>query len=155
VGKDEVERKDAGVDKIVISGIKGYDGEYEFDASYFTNRELHRIKQMSGVRAGEILAAFAAGDNDLVVAVAAIALERNGKAVHEAALWDAKVGSIEVQLGAADEEEDALPPAPAPEDSGSESAKPASSGLTSNDGSETPANGQSRTGIQASELSAA
>jgi hypothetical protein len=137
--------------KIVITGIgRLYDGSYDFDGSYFTNKELHTIKRMAGIRAGEMDAAFAAGDNDLVVAIAAIALERNGKDFHEDALWNAKVGCIEAIM---DAEEDADPPTPGPEESLSDE-KP-SSGPPSPDDSDLPENGQSRTGLQPSELSAA
>ena len=94
------------MDQIVITGIAGYNGEYDLDASYFTNKELHTIKKLAGVRAGEIQAAFAAGDNDLIVALAAIALERNGKAVHEQVLWDAKVGCIMLVGESVEEEEE-------------------------------------------------
>jgi hypothetical protein len=140
---------------IKITGIgRAYDGEYPFDGTYFTNKELHTIKRMSGVRAGEIPAALEAGDNDLVVALTMIALERNGKVVHEDVLWNAKVGCIEAMLGEAeDEADDADPPTPGLDESSSE--KKPSSGLSSDDGSASPENGQSRTGLQPSELSAA
>ena len=98
---------------IKITGIgRAYDGEYPFDGTYFTNRELHTIKRMSGVRAGEIPAALEAGDNDLVVALTMIALERNGKVVNEDVLWNANVGCIEAMLGEGevDEADDADPP---------------------------------------------
>jgi hypothetical protein len=141
------------VDKIVISGISGYDGEYDLDATYFTNKELHTIKRLAGVRAGEIGAAFAAGDNDLLIALTVIALERAGKAVFEDALWNAKVGCIEMVADTPVEEADADPPATGSGGNVSESS--ASSGPTSNDGSAPQENGQSRTGLQSSELSAA
>jgi hypothetical protein len=141
---------------IKVTGIgRAYDGEYEFDGTYFTNKELHTIKRMSGVRAGEIPAALEAGDNDLVVALTVIALERNGKVVNEDALWNAKVGCIEAMLGEADADEadDADPPTLGLDESSSE--KKPSSGPSSEDGSASQANVQSRTGLQPSELSAA
>jgi hypothetical protein len=143
------------MDKIVITGIgRAYDGEYDFDPSYFTNKELHTIKRMTGVRAGEIQAAFGAGDNDMIVAFAAIALERAGKSVYEETLWNAKVGCIELVSGTPQQEEgdDADPPTPALEEKLT-GEKP-SSGLASSDDSARQENGQSRTGIQPSELSA-
>lgn len=139
------------MDKIVITGIAGYDGEYPFDASYFTNGELHTIKRMAGVRAGEIQASFEAGDNDLVVAIAAIALERNGKVLHEQALWNAKAGCIEVVPA----EDDARPPESQPANDESAGERKPSSGQPLSDGSVPPENGQSRTGLRPSELSAA
>ena len=45
----------------------------------FTNRELHLIKQIAGVRAGELFDAMEVGDNDLVVALAHIAVKRAGR----------------------------------------------------------------------------
>ncbi len=98
------------MDKIIIADVDfNYDGEWEIDVSYFTNRELHLIKRLTGVRAAELEAAFAAGDNDLVVAMAAIALQRNGKPLHEDVLWDARAGTITFVGG-----DDADPPAEAP-----------------------------------------
>lgn len=139
------------MDKIVITGIAGYDGEYPFDATYFTNKELHTIKRIAGVRAGEIQAAFVAGDNDLIVAFAVLALERNGKALHEEVLWNAHVGCIEAQLG--EREDDAADP-PALGSEESENENKLSSGPTLSDVSALPENGLSRTGLLASELSA-
>ena len=138
---------------ITVTGIPGYDGEYPLDLSYFTNKDLHTIKRIAGVRAGEIQAAVDADDNDLAVAFTVIALERNGKAVHEQVLWDAKVGCIAIDHKTAEAEADAVPPAPGSD--GSVSEKNASSGPPSSDGSDPQENGQSRTGLQASELSAA
>jgi hypothetical protein len=139
---------------IKITGIgRAYDGEYDFDGTYFTNKELHTIKRMSGIRAGEIPAALEAGDNDLVVALTVIALERNGKTVHEDALWNAKVGCIEAILGDGEQADDEDPPTLGLDES-SNDEKP-SSGLSSEDGSASPENGQSRIGLQPSELSAA
>lgn len=139
------------MESIVIKGIAGYDGEYPFDASYFTNKELHTIKTHSGVRAGEIQQAFAAGDNDLIVAFAAIALERNGKVVHADVLWNAKVGAIELVLG--EDEVDADPPTLGLDESSSE-RKPLS-GETSDADSESPENDRSPTGQRPSVRSVA
>lgn len=94
------------MDKIVISNVPPYDGEYEVDVSYFTNRELHEIKRLTGVRAGELQDAFDAGDSDLIVAIAAIALKRAGKQVVDDLLWDAEAGSVMFVAG----EDDAGPP---------------------------------------------
>jgi hypothetical protein len=98
-----------------ITGIPGFDGEYPLDVSYFTNRELHTIKELSKVRAGELSEALQAGDNDVLVALAVIAVQRAGKPVPKDAspFWDAPSGSsLEFVL---DEENDASPPASAPE----------------------------------------
>lgn len=81
--------------KVRIIDLAPVTGEYELDLSYFTNRELHTIKTLSGVRAGELESALESLDNDLVVSLAKVALERNGKGnVPADVLWDARVGQI-------------------------------------------------------------
>lgn len=139
--------------KIIITGIAGYNGEYDIDLAYLTNKDLHTIKRIAGVRAGEIQAALNAEDNDLAVAFTVIALERNGKAVHEDVLWNAQLGCINLQGDPVAEEEDALPPPNGPEDDGSESVRKPSSGPDLSEGSGHLENGQSRTGLRPSELS--
>jgi hypothetical protein len=101
--------------KVTIAGIPGVDGEYLLDLDdQFTNRELHLIKQLSGVRAGEVGEAFAAGDNDLIVALTLIALKRAGREVSVDLIWDAKAGGVTFEQTdeekAAQEEANALPP---------------------------------------------
>ena len=119
------------MDKIVISGIVGLDGEYPIDAGYFTNRELHTIKRLSGVRVGELDDALEAGDSDLIVAIAAIALQRNGARFLEDMLWDAQIGAIQFVASPVEVEES--PPAqgpPASPGSESESGERSGSGST-------------------------
>jgi hypothetical protein len=132
------------VDKIKIEGIPPYDGEYEFDVSYFTNREFHVIKRMASVRGAELLEALNAGDTDLFVALAAIALKRAGKIVHEDALWDAPPSAITFVDG-----DDEVPPAEAQKTSPndvSSSGQTESSGPPSNDDLAPPANDPNPTG---------
>lgn len=112
-------------DKIVIKGVPPYDGEYPIDFETLTMGELHTIKRVSGVRAGEFNEALAAGDSDLVVAFALVAMERSGKDVDERVLWSAEAGSIEVEIADRSEEDDAGPPALAA------SSPPANSGASS------------------------
>lgn len=81
---------------IVIDGVDAYDGRYDLDLSYFTNREYHTIRQQSGLRVSEIEEAMEATDAALVVALAGIALDRAGKHVHWDLLWDAKAGLIKL-----------------------------------------------------------
>lgn len=99
-------------DQIAIDGIEAYDGEYEFDAGYFTNRELHTMKRLSGIRAGELAEALAAGDNDVIVAMTVIALQRHGKYVDEDLIWNAQAGKISYRPELVPTGTDALPPAP-------------------------------------------
>lgn len=77
-----------------ISGIPGLDGDYELDLATLKNKDFRRIKQMSGVRALEMEDALGHGDNDVIVAFAAIGLERAGRRFLEDQLWDAPLGSI-------------------------------------------------------------
>ena len=93
-------------DRIIIDGIPAYDGEYDLGDAPFNNREYHTIKRLTGLRAFEIDEAFGAGDTDLALALAAIALARNGKQVDEDLLWDAEGGAIRFMP----EEVDARPP---------------------------------------------
>lgn len=140
--------------KIIITGIPGYNGEYDIDLSYLTNKDLHTVKRIAGVRAGEIQAALDAEDNDLAVAFTVIALERNGKAVHEDVLWNAKVGCIELQGDKkTEDEDDAVPPTPGLDESESE-RKPLS-GETSAGDSESPENDRSPIGPRPSVRSVA
>lgn len=108
---------------ITINGIDPYDGRYEFDLQ-FTNGELHRIKQISGVRLGELIDSLKAVDMGLIVALAVVALERAGKYVDEDLLWAAESGGIALDLGGDDS-----PPVKAEPDEPDGSAK--------NDGSAT------------------
>lgn len=112
--------------KILIEGAPPYDGEYELDLN-FTNRDLHTVKQISGVRAGELDEAIRVGDLDVVVALAVNALRRAGHQVNIDILWDAEAGKITL----IEDEADAVPPPPAivPSDK-KVSGEPDSSGVS-------------------------
>ena len=96
--------------KLKIDGLGSLDGEYEFDDSRFTMRDFHTIKRIAGVRAGELADAYLAGDTDLRLALALIALERNGRPGVEDQLWEADLGAIRLELGDGD---DTSPPSEA------------------------------------------
>jgi hypothetical protein len=104
-------------DRIVIEGIPRFSGEYPVDLADrpFTMREFHLIKKISGARAGELMDAMAAGDTDVIVALAVIALIRNQKIGKEQALpvsealLESDVGSIQY-VGDEEEEGEAVPP---------------------------------------------
>lgn len=137
------------MDKIVIKGARPYDGEWEFDSGFFTNRELHTIKRISGLRAGELNEALKAGDTDLVVALAVVALQRHGKQVDEDTIWDAEGGDVQfVGVPDTSEEGDEGPPGVAAPSDGS-------SGAALTDSSEPPASPPSRTGSPLSAIGAA
>lgn len=126
--------------KLKIEGVHPLlDGEYELDESYFTNRELHAVKKLTGITAGRLEEAFADLDNDVVVALAMVALMRSGKVSSRTpwdseevdALWDAKTGKISLDFSGSDEE---VPPeivASEPEKPADESASSDSSGDSS------------------------
>lgn len=108
------------MDKLVIAGVREeVDGSYDFDADGFTNFELHAIKKLTELTAGEIGAAYARLDNDLIVALGMVVLMREGKiegrqpwsSPQVTALWDAPVGSIYLES----EEVEADPPASTPD----------------------------------------
>jgi len=107
--------------KLIIEKLPPYDGSYPLDVGAFTGRELHTIKQISGVRAGELASAFEAADYDLVVAFTVIVLQRAGKTVNPDDILDAEIGSITVEMDDATIEDVERPPT-SPPTSGSESS---------------------------------
>ncbi len=107
--------------KVIIESGDVYNGEYELDLSYFTNRELHIIKKETGIRAGELYEAFDAADTDLLVALAVIAIKRkSGETANSDSLWDLAAGKITLDVT---DEDDASPPdATSPEMSNGDAA---------------------------------
>jgi hypothetical protein len=144
-----------------IEGVPQLDGEYELDISRFTNWELHLIKQETqtdgrpGVRANEIEEAFAAGDNDLLVAIALIILQRAGRGElrqNKNLLWGADAGSITFDLTEDEKAEvDAVPPESEPGSSESNASENGRSGESSEADSGKLATLPSRTGSPHSE----
>ena len=66
--------------KLVISGIAPWDGSYDLDPDRpFNTREWRWIKQISGYMPLTISEGFAGGDPDLFVALAVIAMNREGR----------------------------------------------------------------------------
>lgn len=128
------------MERIVLTGVAPYDGEYEIDFE-FNNAELHTIKRVAGIRAGEFNEALEKGDNDLNVAIAIIALQQAGKPVEEERIWQAKPGFLSIE-----DDVEADPTEP-------QAQKPAtpSSGDASKVSSDPQANGQKPTGSQHSE----
>lgn len=65
---------------IAVSGITPYDGNYELDDDRaFSTREWRWIKQISGYMPLTVGEGFKGGDPDLFVALAVIAMHREGK----------------------------------------------------------------------------
>lgn len=104
---------------LTIEGVAPYDGDYQFDASYFTNRELHIVKKVTSldgtqsVRAGELQEALEAGDTDVMVALAIIAAKRNGVDIPADSIWDSPAGKVSLALDDTEAVDD-FPPESAP-----------------------------------------
>lgn len=141
-------------DHIHIENLHPYNGDWPLEIDTITNRELHTIKDISGVRANELEQALEAWDNDLVVAFAEIALRRAGLRVERDRLWDAPVGAISLVFETEEVGDGEVPPAePLPNEPASRSEggeKPTSSGASSSNGGGHPANVPSPTGTPAS-----
>jgi hypothetical protein len=88
-----------------IEGLPPFDGDFP-PMSGLTNRGLHPTFQVS-VRSPEF-GGFLAGDNDLLVSFAVIALQRAGFKVDPDAIWEAEVGRIQFVLD--EQETEKLPP---------------------------------------------
>lgn len=115
---------------LVIEGCPPWDGSYELPDFSFTNRELHRIKTISGIRGGELVDALASEDAAVFVALATVVVERTGQRLDPDDFWDTQRTSIRLELGGGEG-----PPAQSPsEDETPESN--ASSGTFSESGGE-------------------
>lgn len=91
------------MNSVEIVGIPPWDGRYDFPDDWtFTNRELHRIKQISDIRAGELFDALENNDRAAYVGVAVVVLARHEKHVDPDDFWDAPAGGIRLLLGGAD-----------------------------------------------------
>lgn len=120
--------------KVVISGIPAFDGTYVVDdVAPWTNRELNIIKRLSGVRAGELEEAMRAGDNDVIVAIAVIAIRQSGKnwQAFEEVIYEAPAGSIAIPQDEVEAVPPQIPSPPEPSENEDEQQPP--SGLPSSD----------------------
>ena len=150
-------------DKLVVSGVHGdIDGEHKCDilgmltighSESLTNRELHRIKLMTGLLAPELFEGIQKGDMDASVGLASVILARNGKAFQEDWLWDAPMGAGLTFDIKAQDEDDLPPPNDAPK-STPKSASETSGGVSSTPVSVIPEKDLSPTGIPPSDTSA-
>lgn len=138
-----------------IDGLPPFDGNHPLDITYFTNRELHTIKRLSGIRAGELEDGFGSGDTDLLLALAIIALQRDGFTITkemEDYLWDAPIGKMTLVAEddePAEDEGDVGPPSVTPSAASEPPALDATetnSGAASTNGGDPPASDQSPTG---------
>lgn len=78
----------------------------------FTYKELSKIKEIAGVRAGEFAEAMAAGDVDVIVALAVIVMERAGLKPDVDKLYEMDADQISAEDDQPEQEEE-LPPAAA------------------------------------------
>ncbi len=118
--------------KLIITGVPPWDGEYEFESfSDGTNREYHRIKEISGVRAGELIEALSAGDTGAWVAWSVVVLARHGKLVDPDDFWDVPENAIDWKPNKAD---DADPPTQPPSGKGTTSPAETSGGSSTSGG---------------------
>lgn len=134
-----------------ITGVPPLDGDYSLDIENLTNRELHLIKQETGLRAGELEDAFTAGDNDLLVVMAMVMLARDGKpaSMTKDLLWDAPAGSaitFDFSKDESEKEADKIPPPTEPVSSENDGGRKRSGGMTSDAGGESRQSDQSPTG---------
>jgi hypothetical protein len=149
------------VDTLKIDGLgRHLDGAYEFDVAdligiggpaMLTGHEAHLIKQMSGVRAGELEEALVAGDWDAMLALAAVILARHDKRVTADQLRDLPLSAVVFDFAkrTVEAEDDAGPPPVTADETPS-----ANGGGSSNPTSEHPENDQSPIGLPGSPRSA-
>lgn len=126
----EEQEKIENPDILTVRGIDGLSGSYPCDLvemldenspECLTNREVHHIKKMSGVTAGNLMDALKDGDNDVLLGLAVVVLQRRGKWVDEDLIWDAPMGTgVEFQIGSR------RPPTPTNPESGSSDETPKS-----------------------------
>src|SRR5690242_309449 len=152
-------------DKLIVSGVhEEIDGNHPCDIlgmltighpESLTNRELHRIKKMTGILAGNLFDAINDGDMDATVGFAAVILTRNGKVYLDDWLWDAPMGaSLTFEIAAAEEEDEEIPPASGVPESTRTESEEKSGGGSSEPASESQGSAPSPTGSQPSDTSA-
>lgn len=132
-----------------LEGLPPHDGDFPFPAD-LTNRELHTIKLMAGVRAGELEEAMTAGDTDILLAMLVIALQRAGHKVDTEQIWDTTFGDEAGKIQFIVDEEDEvekLPPPSEPAESAEDSGQNGASGESSRSDGENPASDPSPTGL--------
>lgn len=137
------------MDKVVIADVPPYDGEYDIDIGTLTNRELHTIKKVTGLRGGELAEGLVTLDTDVFLGIAYVALERHGHKPLAEVLYEATIGKIRLELGY-----DEVPPSMPQEKPNGKSDLPSeqneSSGGDLKDDSDSPESSPSPTGLRRS-----
>lgn len=146
-------------DKLVLAGVhENIDGEHDCDIigmltvghpNSLTNRELHRIKLLTGLKAPQLFEGIQEGDTDATVGLASVVLTRNGKTYQDDWLWDAPMGaSLQFLIKAAEDDDELPPPSGSPVNTPTGDAE-TNGGVSSEPGSgESPQNDPSGTGSQ-------
>jgi hypothetical protein len=121
------------MDRVVITGIPPFDGEFELDLStrVFSTLEWRWIKKISGYLPLTIQDGLEGGDPDIFVVMAIVALYRSGKIAKEQVFAVADVlaeppfdgSAIQIIVGEPEQEADEdRPPASSPTTNGAESS---------------------------------
>lgn len=101
---------------VTINADPPVGGKYDLEprgSFFFTNREFHLIKTETGIRPAEVDGAAKAGDTDVFVGFALVALQRAGLDTPETRqiIWSLSPDAFDIdQLLEPDEEEEPLPP---------------------------------------------
>ncbi len=149
--------------EITISDIGPvFDGVFVVDlAQQLNGRELHLIKKTAGVRFGELDEALGAGDYDVILAFATIALVRAGKVEKGNALQafeilnEAETGKIIANFTADEEEVEDSPPAPSETMNGNGESSKSSSVVSLSTGEDLQVTSPPSTGVPRSATGAA
>ena len=97
------------MNRLIIGGKSDAAGEYELPDN-FSFREMHVIKRITQLRAGEIYPAMAAGDTDVVAAFAIVAVTRAKPWVDaEKLVLDSEIDEVSIVLDPVEEDETPLP----------------------------------------------
>ena len=121
------------MDRVIVTGIPPFDGEFELDLStrVFSTLEWRWIKKISGYLPLTIQEGLEGGDPDIFVVMACIALYRSGRITKEQVYNVSDVlaeppfdgAAIQIIVGERDEEAgDERPPVSSPMTSGDESS---------------------------------
>lgn len=147
------------MDKFIVNDmIPSFAGVYPIELGGWTMRELNIIKRISGYRGGELAEGFAAGDTDLLLAVAVIAVRRNNRdwETFEKIAWDVDADFLTFENGDVKEAADEPDPLSENGSNGNEPGPTALSGLPSpDDGENSPETNLQATGDPRSVIGAA
>src|SRR5262252_5063885 len=118
------------MDRVIVSGIPPFDGEFELDLStrVFSTLEWRWIKKISGYLPLTIQQGLEGGDPDIFVVMAVIALYRAGKIQREQAYMAADAlaeppcdgSAIQIFVGESEQPGDVRPPASSPTTNGAQ-----------------------------------